>query len=37
MSNIIGYIFIGSLALCAVALGVTVLIVGIKMARDKDE
>ena len=37
MSNIIGYIFIGAQAFCAVALGVTILIVGIKIAVDKDE
>lgn len=36
MSNIIGYIFIGSLAFCACCLGITVLIVGIKMARGKE-
>lgn len=37
MSDIIGYIFIGSLAFCACSMGVTVLIIGIKTARDKDD
>ena len=37
MSDFIGYIFIGSLAFCACAMGVTILIVGIKIAREKDE
>ena len=37
MSDIIGYIFIGSLAFCACSLGITVLILGIKIAMDKDE
>lgn len=37
MSDIIGYIYIGSLSFCACAIGITILIVGIKIARDKDE
>ena len=37
MGDIIGYIFTGSLAFCACSLGITVLIIGIKIARDKDE
>ncbi len=37
MSNILGYIFIGSVSFCACALGITLLIIGIKIARDKDE
>lgn len=37
MSNVIAYIYIGALAFCACSLGVTILIFGIKMAREKDE
>lgn len=37
MENVIMCIYISAMAFCAVALGITVLIVGIKMAREKDE
>lgn len=37
MSNAILCIYIGSMAFYAVALGITMLIIGIKMSRDKDE
>lgn len=37
MSDILGYIFIGSLSFCICSLGVTLLIIGIKIAVDKDE
>lgn len=37
MSNVIMCVYIGAMAFCAVVLGVAVLIVGIKIARDKDE
>lgn len=37
MSNVIMCMYIGAMAFCACCLGITVLIVGIKMARDKDE
>jgi hypothetical protein len=30
-------VYVGAMAFCAVALGVTVLIVGIKMLKDKDD
>ena len=37
MINVIMCVYIGAMAFCAIALGVTVLIVGIKMRGDKDE
>jgi hypothetical protein len=36
MSEIVMVIYIGSMAFCAVALGLTILIVGIKTLKDKD-
>lgn len=36
MSEVVMVIYIGAMAFCAVALGFTVLIVGIKTLKDKD-